>query len=319
MPQGGALDTYTLAIGNLLLGNARDADALELLGGRLRLQVESPLTVAITGCGFMATLIRDGRYLSLAAQTRHRVQQGDELVIQQGANPGVAYLCIAGGISDGSPGSIEQTLTQGSKLSCAEPQELERASQPRAQFGAKIEMLQVEELAIRANSSALTDAERGYIDAELQSIKGELDNLSTTTFNGVDVFGSSLSFQLGDEVADMVAVDIAAIDAATLGMQNASVDTMSNASSALADIQAGRDALIAQAGALGEASNGIALRADVIRNEAIQVAEANSRMQDADLAAVATDLSESIVKQEAGAIALSHAQANLSSFIIDTM
>ena len=179
--------------------------------------------------------------------------------------------------------------------------------------------MRAEELAIRANSSALTDAERGYIDAELQSIKGQLDDLSSTTFNDVAVFDSSLSFQLGDEMADVVAVDIAAIDAATLGMQNTSVDTMANASSALADIQAGRDSLIAQAGAIGDASAGIAMRADNIRNQSIQVATANSRIQDADMAALATDLSQTIVKQEAGAIAMSHAQANLSSFLMDTM
>ena len=148
-PEGGALDPYTLAVGNLLLGNEPDAIALELLGGRLRLHVESSVMLVVTGCGFVITVIRDGQYLALAAQTRHRVEKGDELIIQQGPNPGVAYLCLLGGVAADGQTQPNTEIDKAMSLGNTIAQHAKLAIRDDVFFGAHIEMLQIEELSIR--------------------------------------------------------------------------------------------------------------------------------------------------------------------------
>lgn len=94
MVVAGAMDAFSLAVGNLLVGNPRNAAGLEitLIGPELQFHQES--VIAITGADLKATLDNHPlpRWKSIYVEPGqilrfHRPQQGIR-----------AYLCIAGGI-----------------------------------------------------------------------------------------------------------------------------------------------------------------------------------------------------------------------------
>ena len=94
---GGAADRGSLILGNLLVGNARDAAALEvtLLGPRLRFSCAT--VIALTGADLGPTLNGE----PIPGWQPLRVTEGDELAFAMtvGSAPGArAYCCIAGGI-----------------------------------------------------------------------------------------------------------------------------------------------------------------------------------------------------------------------------
>ncbi len=182
--------------------------------------------------------------------------------------------------------------------------------------GAADLMIRVEELAIKANSSALSDDERAYIDAEVQSIKAELDGLaSNTTFNGVSVFDNALSFQVGIEAGDQISVETADLSTANLGVAGVQTDTQANAQAALPAIHAGLDQLLAETASIRNTSSALSNRSAFLGQNIIDVSAARSRIQDADLAKVMTDVSSLFARQDANALILSHAQDSLRNVL----
>ena len=90
----GAADRTSLRVGNLLVGNAKSAAALEmtLLGGSF--EFRSRAVIALTGSDFAAVL--DGEPLDLWAS--HEVRPGQVLRCGAARNGARGYLCIAGGL-----------------------------------------------------------------------------------------------------------------------------------------------------------------------------------------------------------------------------
>jgi len=92
--RSGAMDRLALAIGNLLLGNDRNAAGLEIPILPLRLRFDMDMNFAVTGADCGATL--DGRSLPPYWATRAKV--GDVLTLDVPRSGCRAYLCLAGGI-----------------------------------------------------------------------------------------------------------------------------------------------------------------------------------------------------------------------------
>ena len=107
---GGAADTFSLRVGNRLVGNRDAAPALEmtLLGGRFRFEQET--VFALTGADFGALL--DGEPVTpwMAA----RAKDGAELALGRARGGARAYLCMAGGVeADEFLGSASTDLRSG--------------------------------------------------------------------------------------------------------------------------------------------------------------------------------------------------------------
>lgn len=94
MPVGGAMDRWALAAGNLLVGNARDAAALEwaLAGGALRF--DAPCLVALTGADVEARL--GGAPVPMRSPVA--VAAGDTLSVGRFTHGRFLYMAIAGGV-----------------------------------------------------------------------------------------------------------------------------------------------------------------------------------------------------------------------------
>lgn len=92
--RSGAMDRLALVIGNLLLGNDRNAAGLEIPILPLRLRFDVDINFALTGADCNAAL--DGRPLPPFWATRARA--GDVLTLDAPRSGCRAYLCFAGGI-----------------------------------------------------------------------------------------------------------------------------------------------------------------------------------------------------------------------------
>jgi biotin-dependent carboxylase-like uncharacterized protein len=91
----GAMDPLSLAIANLLVGNAADAAALELGSGVTRLVADGDLWVAFAGPD--CRLEVEGRLAPPLASMR--VGDGETITARQGAGGAYACLAVGGGIA----------------------------------------------------------------------------------------------------------------------------------------------------------------------------------------------------------------------------
>jgi len=117
VPVGGAADSFSLAIGNALVGNPPDAPALELCLSGPVLCADENLACALFGAPFELS----AGQRRLAAGKTFTLLAGEELSIHGTAERARAYLCIAGGIDGpeilGSRSSL-QPLVAGAELPC---------------------------------------------------------------------------------------------------------------------------------------------------------------------------------------------------------
>lgn len=95
VPRSGAMDSLSLALANLVVGNAPEAAAMEwaLAGGSLRFQVAA--TVSLAGAEVVASL--NGKPIS--AGVGLECARGDELRIERFTQGVYLYVAISGGIA----------------------------------------------------------------------------------------------------------------------------------------------------------------------------------------------------------------------------
>ena len=113
VPESGAADPMSLAIANLLAGNAVDAATLELTLVGPTLAIRRPVTIALAGADLGGRL-RGGR--RLATGRAHRLEAGDVIEFP-GGDPETAtttgaraYLAI--------PGGVDVPIVLGSRSTC---------------------------------------------------------------------------------------------------------------------------------------------------------------------------------------------------------
>lgn len=167
------------------------------------------------------------------------------------------------------------------------------------------------ELAMQSANGALSAGDRSSIDKERAALTAELDRqASGAEFNGTKLLsgGASLTFQVGPAAGDQVGVTMVDGSAQGLGLSNLSFATQAGAQAslsaldqALSGVSAGRATLGAAQARLGSAiQNGLA--------SALGLAEASSRIMDADVAAASSQLALGQIRAQAGVAVL--AQAN---------
>jgi biotin-dependent carboxylase-like uncharacterized protein len=98
VPTAGAADRYRFQLGNLLLGNAGNAAALEywVLGPDFQV-IEGSVQVALMGSDALWTQA-DGTRLSVPGWRSLTLHSGDRLTVGMTTDGAVGYICFAGGI-----------------------------------------------------------------------------------------------------------------------------------------------------------------------------------------------------------------------------
>ena len=172
-------------------------------------------------------------------------------------------------------------------------------------------------LGAQSLSGVPSDTERGFIDAEFQQLLSEIDGIvDTTDFNGVGLLDGSAGSQdyfVGTAAGDNITIDFDTLssasdyDASGLNLGSSSVDSVSNASGALGDIDNAID-LVSEARAnIGASISRFEFRGQQIATSIENIQAANSSIKDVDLAAEQSKLVATQVLVQAAVSALSQA------------
>lgn len=180
-------------------------------------------------------------------------------------------------------------------------------------------LIRLRELSVQASSDTIGDKERTFIDVEYQQLKNEIQRISQVTeFNGIDLIngtGSVLEIQVGtnnDPFEDRLQYNTAAANAtlsalslgtvtvATKPTAQTSIDVLDNAITSVNAIRAN----------LGALQNRLNSTVNNIANSEENLAAANSRIRDVDVAAETAELARSNILMQAGISVLTQANAS---------
>jgi len=174
-------------------------------------------------------------------------------------------------------------------------------------------LVRMRELAVQAANGTLNSGDRAALDEEFQALFEEIDRVADqTTFNGVNLLDgstTSISIQVGTESGETIDLAMGDVTTATLGLSGAAVDSTTSASAALDLLDAAIADVASSRGDLGAAQNRILSSVRSIATTAENLAAAESRIRDVDVAAETADLTRNSIMQQAAVSVL--AQANV--------
>lgn len=213
-----------------------------------------------------------------------------------------------------------QLQTQVATLSVAQYNAQDAVSMLDTQSGALESaaelMIRAEELTIRAGSAALSSSDRAQIEAEIDSIKTNLNDLSNqTAVNGRPLFGEVNTFVLGTDATDLYSFVTSGISAAHLGIEDINLSSAEDAQAALSMVQEGLDAILSQHSSVHEMQSVIQSKSDQLQTDILNYSAAYSQITDTDFARATESLTTAFIKQQANVILQVHTQANLTSFL----
>lgn len=183
-----------------------------------------------------------------------------------------------------------------------------------AQISSGIQRLQ--ELAVQQGNGILNDSDRAALNKEASQVTKQINQvIEQSSFNGKDLFQSSnnsneLNFQLGDKAGDVVALT-ANITADPIKEGLAQLDfSTSDSGDNLSTLDSIQQVVTERQSELGAVSNRIDSSINQLANEEEQVQSARSRVEDADIAELVSQMVVERVKQQAQLAVQSQANAS---------
>jgi flagellin len=178
-------------------------------------------------------------------------------------------------------------------------------------------LLRMKELAEQSLNGTLSNTDRGYLNSEFAALRSEIDRISDSVdFNNVKLLdgqGGTVGIQvgIGTTAADSVAIDLSAdLDTAHMGLSS-SVDTYSNAAVAMDQVDAAVSQVVSARGGFGAIQNRLESSIRNINMTSENLAAANSRIRDVDVAQETSNMTSYQILQQAGVDML--AQANTTT------
>lgn len=177
-------------------------------------------------------------------------------------------------------------------------------------------LLRMKELAEQSMNGTLSDTDRSYLDAEYSALIEEIDRIAGgTEFNSVSLLDGSLDVDIqvgiGTSANDSVNVLLATnMDAAGIGLA-AGVDNVTNAGTAMGEIDDAIEAVVSARGDFGAIQNRLETTIRNINMTSENLSAANSRIRDVDVALETSQMTSYQILQQAGVSML--AQANMTT------
>jgi len=170
------------------------------------------------------------------------------------------------------------------------------------------QLTRMSELAQRATNGAFGSADRANYNVEFQTLKSQIDSIaSNASFNGTSLFAAgSVTVAINADGA----TDTFQTKAITLSLTNISIDTTSNATSAITALSSAIGLVTTRRAEVNTDISKFNFHITNIRTERINVEAANSRIKDLDIAAESSNLAKNNILLQASTAML--AQANAS-------
>jgi len=173
-------------------------------------------------------------------------------------------------------------------------------------------LVRMRELAIESANGTLSAADRTSLDAEFTELVAEIDRIgSTTAFNGtnlLDGLTTNTEIQTGVDAGQTITINLTDMQATALGIDTLSVTDVTVSSATLLPLDVAIDAVVAVRGQLGASQNRLSSAMRSIATSVENLAAAESRIRDVDVAAETANLTRNQILQQASASIL--AQAN---------
>ncbi len=176
------------------------------------------------------------------------------------------------------------------------------------------------ELAVQSANSTIGDTERGYIQTEFTQLQAEVNRIGAVNeFNGQKLLDGSasagLTFQVGAQntANDRLTMSITRLTTSTLGstslrIASASLSTVTNAQNAIGAFDKAIQQLSSARAKVGAVQNRMQITISNLGMQQENLAAANSRIRDVDVANETANLSKGQILSQAGLAVL--AQAN---------
>jgi len=185
-------------------------------------------------------------------------------------------------------------------------------------------LLRMRELAVQSANGTLTDNDRDHTDAEFQQLEEEIKRISDNTkWAGQGLIdgtaASGISFQIGEGASQTITVSIAdmAASAAGLALHDDSLQTASDAQTAIGALDTAISNVSTQRGVLGAASNRLTSTMNNLDQVNVNLTASKGRIEDADFAAETGNLAKNQILQQAATAMV--AQANASKSTVMTL
>lgn len=172
------------------------------------------------------------------------------------------------------------------------------------------------ELAIQASSDTVGEKERGFIQAEVNQLKEEVQRIAESTQFGdkklLNGDGETFDFQVGihsDPELNSISYDASETNTSidNLGLASIDFSTKEGAQSALTDIDTAQTMVSGFRANIGALQNRLVTTTENINSAVENLSAAKSRISDADLAQSSADLTKSNILMNATTSILSQA------------
>lgn len=180
-------------------------------------------------------------------------------------------------------------------------------------------LLRLRELSVQAASDTVGDTERGFTDKEFQNLKSEIDRISQVTkFNGTSLLngsGKTLDFQVGIDNSpehDRLQYQTSATDVTLgkLGLSSTGTMSKESAQDNLAKIDLAIQSVNENRAGLGALQNRLTSTVNNLSISTENLAAANSRIRDTDMASESSELTKQSILSQAGVSVLSQANSS---------
>lgn len=174
----------------------------------------------------------------------------------------------------------------------------------------------IRELSIQAASDTIGDRERGYINLEVTQMKQELDRIAkTATWNSTKLLDGTtpvFDFQIGAYATenDRISYDSTDVNATLEALHLTDIDlsTKLGAQDSIQFLDDAQNRVNGMRASIGSIQNRLVATTDILAISEENLAAANSRIRDTDIAMSSSELARNTVLQQAGVASL--AQAN---------
>ena len=178
-------------------------------------------------------------------------------------------------------------------------------------------MQRVRELAVQSKSGTYSVDDRGYMDAEVDQLQAQIDDVLTNTkFNGVTLFSKvtgtdvTVSIATGGSASDAVTLTSKGIDGTKLSTTALDVTDAAKAATTITNIDATLKEVNATRATLGAGQNRLESVVNNLTTNSTNLSDARSRIEDTDYSSETTALAKAQILSQASTAMI--AQANQS-------
>jgi len=168
------------------------------------------------------------------------------------------------------------------------------------------------ELSVQSANGTLSAADKDTLNLEFAQLLEEVDRIAQNAeFNGVNLLNSAatMAIQVGIDAGDTITITLADMQAAALAIDALDISSTGDPNAALTALDTAQDTVNNFRGSMGAFQNRLQSTLASIQNSTENLAAAESRIRDVDVAWETADLTRNTILQQAATSVL--AQANL--------